>query len=198
MINALIDFTVTPEYHRNRTVYHIRVKGAKDPVAQLRKDSAYGSRRPLIAYTGQALDQRVGAVAINTASDARGVVAGEVNWRQGAIRKDSWTFSQPGLPELHGERAGAVSAVREAWPARMVLADGGGDSVFSVRLRFSAPGCEGFEITRPSGVRARYRVRVYDERVSRLLILSCVVQYNMIVDADPRKNVIDTISNPFK
>lgn len=116
----------------------------------------------------------------------------------GVLRAEEWTFAQSGLPVLHGEPAGANSALRHSFPLRMVLGNGIADSALSFRLRFRAPGSAGFEFTRLAGVRGRYAVRVHDDRLSRLLILSAVVRHCAFSDSDIRQFAVDLTSNPLK
>lgn len=197
-LDSLTDFTLLPEYHRDRTLYHVHAKTAGGAVALLRSDDIYDSGRPLQVLTGPGLDQPAGWVSWSGAKNADGTVLGKVSRKRGVVRKDAWIFAQHGLPELQGERPGVVGAMRETLPARMVLGEGLKDTALSLRLRFSAPGCDGFEFTRPPGLRAKYRVRVRDERISRLLAIACVIHYNVWEDADPRKDIIDATTNPFK
>jgi hypothetical protein len=67
-----------------------------------------------------------------------------------------------------------------------------------MHLRFSAPGCDGFEFTRLPGIKTRNKARVHDDRVSRLLVLAAILNYDFRYNADPRKEISEIISNPFK
>lgn len=199
MIESLTEFTVIPEYHGNRTAYHIHAKDGEAPVAQLRKDDAYDSPVPLQLFTGPGLDQPAGWVTSKAAMGPDRVRVGVVNLDRKVLSgKAAWTFSQDGLPELRGERVGSAGAIRENWLVRDYLTSGLADGVLSFHARFSAPGCAGFELTRPAGLKARYKVRVHDERVSRLLILACIAKYSAFTEVDPRKNLADLTYNPFK
>ncbi|WP_432003106.1 hypothetical protein [Streptomyces sioyaensis] len=39
---------------------------------------------------------------------------------------------------------------------------------------------------------------MHDPRVSRLLVLGCLAQFNRYVASDPRKNLVDLVSNPSR
>jgi hypothetical protein len=198
LIDSLTAFTVVPEYGRAQTVYRVLVDGQSTPAAVLRKDSVYDSRQPLQAYTGPELSQPAGWVSTIEAMTADRVKLGRVSLRKGsALRKDHWTFAQVGLPELTGEPVGAGAALRRS-PLRGVLGNGIADGVLSLQLHFGGPESEGFDFTRFSGVKARYGVEIHDPRVSRLLVLACVVHYNVFVDADPRQFAVDVTTNPLK
>ncbi|GAA5196418.1 hypothetical protein GCM10023322_65310 [Rugosimonospora acidiphila] len=194
MIDSLTAFTVVPEYGRSRTVYQVLVGDQSAPVAQLRKDSAYDSLRPLAAFTGPGLDQHVGWVSAFRARGVDRVEVGRVEHRGGSTWSgERWSFAQAGLPELRGEQVGLGGKLRGRLPLQGFV-----DGVLSVHLRFGAPGLNGFDLTRFSGVRARYGVEIHDPRISRLLVLACVVHYNVFQDADPRQVAIDYTSNPFR
>lgn len=199
MIDSLTEFSVVPEYHRSRTLYHVYARGSRDPVAQARVDRSPDTMRPLQVFTGPGLDQPAGWVNSLTASGPDGVKIGAIDVRRSAVRKDEWIFAQSGLPELHGKRAGVNNALRDGLPVvRDFLIGGLADAALSAHLRFSAAGCAGFEFIRQAGIRTRYKVRVHDDRVSRLLVLAAVVRFDRWDNADPRKDISEMTRNPFK
>lgn len=199
MLDSLTDFTVIPSYHRARTRFDVYAEGSRDPVAQVRGDRGPDTLRPLDVFTGPALDQAAGWVNAVLAIGPDRARIGKVAGGKRLFGKDRWVFAQNGLPELQGKRAGALGSLRDAAPiARDFLTGGVADAALSARLRFSAPGCQGFEFTRQSGIKTRYKVRVHDERVSRLLVLACVLYYDRFVNADPRREIASATANPFK
>lgn len=196
MIATLTEFAVVPEYHRSRTVYHVHADG--EPVAQARSDQAPDSLHPLEVFTGPGLDQPVGWVSFTSATGPDRVKIGQVSRRRGMLGKEKWTVTQNGLPELSGERAGVVGSLRDTALVRGVLTSGVADAALSAHLRFSGPGTEGFEFTRQPGLSTRYKVRVYDTRLSWLLVLACVLHYDHFDNADPRKEIAEISANPLK
>ncbi len=199
MIQSLTAFAVVPAYGRSRTSYDLLPEGTAAPVAQLRKDSVYDSPKPLGVFTGPGLDELQGYVTAGTAMGADRVGHGRVGHSHaGVLRGEEWTFAQPGLPVLYGEPAGANSALRHRFPLRMVLANGIFDSALSFRLRYRAPDSAGFEFIRLAGVRGRYAVRIHDDRLSRLLVLSAVVRHCTFSDSDIRQFALDLTTNPLR
>lgn len=198
MIDTLSEFTVAPEYHRDRTLYHVRRKDS-DLVAQLRADAPVRNlRNGLQVFTGPALDQPAGWVSWTEAKTPDGVPVGTIGRQNRGSRKESWIFAQADLPELSGELSGATGVLRNNWVLRDALSDNLVGGTIPLRLRFRGSGCAGFEINRSPGMRAKYRVRIHDERISRLLVLACVVRYNVGHDIDPRKDIIRLTTSPFK
>lgn len=194
MIDSLTDFTVVPEYHRYRTLYHVQAKGSRKPVAQARTD-----RHMLQVFTGPGLDQPAGWMNSGTALGPDGERIGEVDSRRGFIHGDTWTFEQNGLPVLVGARAGVVGTLRDGLPlVRDFLTSGVADMALSAHLKFSAPDCAGFEFTRQPGIKTRYTVRVHDDRVSRLLVLAAIRRFDRFDNADLRREVTEMTVNPFK
>jgi hypothetical protein len=199
VIDSLTEFTVVPEYHRSRTLYHVYSGGSRTPVAQARIDRAPDTLRPLEVFTGPGLDQPAGWVNSFSARGPDRVMIGEVNSRFGLVGKAKWVFAQDGLPEMQGKRAGVTNALRDGLPmVRDILTGGIADAALSAHLRFSGPDCPGFEFTRPPGIKTRYKVRVHDRRVSRLLVLAAILNYDFRFNADPRKDASALTSNPFK
>lgn len=197
MIDTLTEFSVIPEYQRNRTFYHVRAQHS-GTVAHLRAEVPVRDLRGgLHVLAGPGLDQPAGWIGWTEAKTASGVTVGTVGRNRGRSGKDSWIFAQAGMPELTGEFAGASGALRNSRVLRDALAGHLAGGAFPLRLRFTAPGCAGFDIDRPPGLRARYRVHVHDERVSRLLVLACVVRYNIGHDIDPRKDLVRVTTDPF-
>jgi hypothetical protein len=123
---------------------------------------------------------------------------GAVETKHRVLRPESWTFRQNGLAPLTGGPAG-VSAVRENFPLEMVLDNKWADLFLARRLRFRSPESSGFELVRGAGPRDRYRVRIHDQRVDRLLALSCVVHLARFGDSpDLLKDLAELTSNPFR
>lgn len=199
MIDSLTDFTVVPEYHRNRTLYHVYAKGTRQPVAQARVDGSPDTLHSLQVFTGPGLDQPIGWVSFVKATGPDGVRIGEVDGRRGAIGKDKWTFTQNGLPVLQGARAGVAGSLRDGLPVvRDFLTGGVADMALSAHLKFSAPDCAGFEFTRQPGIKTRYKVSVRDDRVSRLLVLAAVLRFDRFDNPDVRREISSRTANPFK
>lgn len=196
MIDSLTEFTVVPEYHRSRMLYHVHVKGAPEPVAQARADRAPGSPGLLKVFTGPGLDQPAGWVNADLAAAADRRRLGNVAGRYRAGSKGRWTFAQDGLPVLQGTRAGIVGTLRDSLPVvRDFLTGGIADAALSARLKFSAPDCAGFEFTRQPGIRTSYTVTIYDERISRLLVLAAIRNFDYHSNSDVRREAIDTVND---
>lgn len=135
MSDSLTDFTVVPEYNRSRTVYHVHVGGAREPVAQARSSRAPDSLHPLEVFTGPGLDQPAGWVSFTSAMSPDRVKIGQVSRRRGMLGKEKWAVTQNGLPELSGERAGAVGSLRDSALVRGVLTSGVADAALSALTR---------------------------------------------------------------
>jgi hypothetical protein len=199
MLESLTRFTVVPEYHRSRTLYHVHVKGTREPVAQARIERAPDTWHPFQVFTGQGLDQLAGWVSSISALGPDKAKIGEVSSRYGALGKEKWTVTQYGLPELQGGRAGVAGALRDGLPVvRGFLIGGVADAALSAHLRFSAQGCAGFEFTRQPGIRTKFRARVHDDRISGLLVLAAILNYDSLYNADLRKEISEISANPFK
>lgn len=138
MIDSLTEFTVVPGYHRSRTRYDVYAKGSRDPVAQARLDRAPDSLLPLQVFTGPGLDQPAGWVSFTTAIGPDRARIGKVEGRRDPFGKKR-TFTQNGLPVLHGTRAGVAGSMRDGLPvAREFLVGGVADMALSGHLKFSA------------------------------------------------------------
>ncbi|WP_367435259.1 hypothetical protein [Streptomyces celluloflavus] len=187
MIESLDAFTVTVEYGPSHTTFLLHPKGQREPTARMHKDSAYDARSSLRVYTGARLDEPGGYVSEFEAMTAQRVKMGTIRYRERTWRPDEWTFTQHDLGVLSGLPEGLGSTLRHSFPLRAVLDHFWGDALFSYRLRFRSPESEGFALVRLAGVRARYKVTVRDPRISRLLVLACVTQFNTYATSDPRK-----------
>ncbi|WP_329116270.1 hypothetical protein [Streptomyces sp. NBC_01465] len=167
------------------------------PAARLHKDGAYETRNPYQVHAGQDLAQLLGYVTPFAAVAPDRTEIGTVRNREGGLRKDTWTVTQHGLATFDGTPDGANSKLRHASPLRLIPFRELGDNLLSFRLRFRAPQSQGFTVTRRAGVRATYEAKIDDPRVSRLLVLACIVQLNNDT-VDPRKTAVDFTANPFK
>jgi hypothetical protein len=199
MLDLLTRFTVIPEYHRARTLYHVHVKGTREPVAQARIERAPDTLHPLEVFTGPGLDQPAGWVSFGYALAPDRTRLGNVGGRRGTIGRDKWTFAQNGLPVLHGARAGVAGTLRDSLPVvRDFLTGGVADMALSAHLKFSAPDCVGFEFTRQPGIKTRYTVRIHDARVNWLLVIAAILRFDRFDNPDVRRGISETIANPFK
>ncbi|AJT68792.1 hypothetical protein [Streptomyces chattanoogensis] len=198
MIQAPEAFTVSVEYSRNHTAFHVHTDGRQEPVARMQKDGGYDTRYPYRVYTGAGLDEFAGYVTPFAAMTAERAELGSVRHRERTLRPDDWTFTQHDLGVLTGLPEGGANKLRHGSPLRVVLDHAWGDALFSFKLRFSSAESAGFEFIRLAGVRARYRITVHDPRVSLLLILACVAQFNTYAASDPRKAAVDVTANPLK
>ncbi|MFK0293466.1 hypothetical protein ACIQU6_23710 [Streptomyces sp. NPDC090442] len=196
--DALDSFTVTVEYARSRTTFLARVNGRQDPVVRAHKETHYGGARLYTVTAGPALTQCVGYVNEWEAWLPDRAPVGSVERKSRTDGADHWTFAQRGLGELTGEPVGAANRLRLASPTRTAFDTAQVNNILSHRLRFGSDASEGFEFARPAGIRSHYEVTVHDPRVSRLLLFSCLTQFNRFVASDPRKNLVDLASNPLK
>ncbi|MEU1630863.1 hypothetical protein ABZ746_37595 [Streptomyces sp. NPDC020096] len=197
MIQSLGSFTATAKYSHSYTAFDVHADGERTPVARMYKDSAYDSPDRYSVYGGPRLDKLEGFVNPFKAMLPGHSEIGTVNRRSRSLHHDEWKFTQKDLPELRGAPTGLNSALRHSFPLNVVSGNRFADAAFSLRLRFHAPESEGFELIRLAGARARYGVKVYDDRVNRLLVLSCVAHLNTYVATDPRQVIVDLTFNPF-
>lgn len=199
MIDSLTTFTVAPKYTPARTFYRVYVKGTREPVAEVRVEPGLPLIHTFPVLTGPGLDQLAGRVNAVYAEDADGRRIGQVDKRRGVFTRTTWTFAQDGLPELRGVRAGFVGSLRDKLPVvRDFLANSLVDILLSLHLKFSAPGCPGFTFSRKPGIRTRYKVRVRDERVSRLLVLSVVLRYHESENPDLGEAIREAKAHPIE
>ncbi|MCB5908378.1 hypothetical protein [Streptomyces pinistramenti] len=198
MIQSLSSFTVTVEYARSHTTFLARVNGQREPVARMHREVHYEGSRPYTVTAGQGLAECAGFVSEWKAWLPDRTPVGTVERKSRTNSADRWTFVQHDLGELAGEPAGAGSRLRHASPLRMAFDAAQVNNVLSHRLRFRSDASEGFALSRRAGIRSGYEVTVHDPRVSRLLVFSCLAQFNRFVASDPRKNLIDLTSNPLK
>jgi hypothetical protein len=197
-MQSLDSFTVTAEYGRSHTTFLLHPEGQREPAARMHKDGAYETRYPFRVYSGVGLDELAGYVTEFAAMTAERVEVGTVRHRERTLRPDDWMFTQHDLGVLCGLPEGSGSRLRHSSPLRMVLGHSWGDALFSYRLRFRSAESAGFAFARLAGVRARYTVTVHDPRVSRLLVLACVTQFNTYAATDPRKSAVDLTANPLR
>ncbi len=197
MIQSLGLFTITAQYGHSYTTLDVHADGKRTPVARMHKDSAYDSWDRYSVHSGSGLDKLEGFVDPYKAMLPGHSQIGTVDRRSRSLFHDEWTFSQRGLPELRGGPAGLNSALRHSFPLNVVSGNRFADAAFSLRLRFRARESEGFELARLAGARARYRVKIYDDRVNRLLVVTCVAHLNTYVATDPRQMIVDMTFNPF-
>ncbi|MEU9113286.1 hypothetical protein AB0D04_16265 [Streptomyces sp. NPDC048483] len=198
MIQSLGSFTVSVEYARAHTTFLVKVDGQREPVARMHREVHYEGVRPYTVTAGPGLTECVGYVNEWKALLPDRTTVGTVERKSRTNGADRWTFAQHDLGELAGEPAGAGSRLRHASPLRMAFDAAQVNNVLSHRLRFRSDESAGFEFSRPAGIRSSYVVTVHDPRVSRLLVLSCLAQFNRYVASDPRKNLVDLVSNPLK
>jgi hypothetical protein len=184
-LDALDDFTVFIDYGRAHTTFNIHADGGHDPVARMHKDAAHDTGHPYRVCTGPEFDCLAGYVTPFSAMSADNAEIGTVRLNERVVRHDEWTVTQHGLGALTGLPAGLNSRLRHGSPLRLIPRQDLADVLFSVRLRFRGPQSPGFELARRAGVRARYAVRIHDPRISRLLVLACVLQFNTYASADP-------------
>ncbi|MFE6686381.1 hypothetical protein ACFVFQ_07855 [Streptomyces sp. NPDC057743] len=195
---ALNSFTVTVEYARSHTTFLARVNGRQDPVVRAHKETHYEGARPYTVTAGQALAECVGYVNEWKAWLPDRTPVGSVERKSRTSGADRWTFAQHGLGELTGGPVGAGNRLRLASPARMAFDAAQVNNILSHRLRFRSHASEGFEFSRPAGIRSNYEVTVHDPHISRLLLFACLTQFNRFVASDPRKSLVDLTSNPLK
>jgi hypothetical protein len=195
MIQSLGSFTVTVKYGHSYTTFEVHADGEHTPVARMHKDSTYDSGDRYSVYSGPRLDKLEGFVNPFKAMLPGHSEIGTVDVRSRSLSYDYWTFAQKGLPELRGVPAGLNSALRHSFPLKIVSGNRFADAIFSLRLRFRTPQSAGFELIRLVGARARYAVKIYDDRVNRLLVLSCVAHLNTYIAMDPRQFVVDLTFN---
>lgn len=198
MIQTLDEFTCVPEFGRKETTFDVHVKGQKAPVARVRKDGVTDSLRPYVVVDGPQLDQRIGWVNSVQALNAEGTVVGEVSRRSRHYAEDDLSVTQAGLPVLEGRPEGVQTRVTRSFPMNVVLGNVGAGYVLATRLRFSAPGCEGFSVARPQGVKSRYTVTIHDQRINRLVPLTCILYIARNLTGDVRQGWANLTSNPFK
>ncbi|WP_274917845.1 hypothetical protein [Streptomyces sp. WZ-12] len=196
--NALNSFTVTVEYAHSHTTFLARVKDRQDPVVRAHKETHYDGARPYTVTTGQALTECVGYINEWQAWLPDRTPVGSVERKSPTHGADRWTFAQRDLGELTGEPVGAGSLLRLDSPVRMAFDIAQVNDILPHCLRFGSDASEGFEVSRPAGIRSNYEVTVHDPRISRLLLFSCLTQFNRFVASDPRKNLVDLASNPLK
>ncbi|RXS85658.1 hypothetical protein EST92_07610 [Streptomyces sp. TM32] len=198
MIESLNSFTVSVEYARAHTTFLVRADGQREPAARVHREVHYEGLRPYTVTAGPGLTECVGHLNEWKAWLPDRTLVGTVEHSRRTNSADRWTFAQHDLGELTGAPVGAGSRLRHASPLRMAFDAVQVNNVLSHRLRFRSHESEGFELSRPAGVRSGYEVTVHDPRVSRLLVLACLVQFNRYVASDPRKNLVDLVSNPLK
>lgn len=210
MIQSLDSFTVSVDYGRKHTTFHVCVDGQHAPVVQMRKRGVYDSRYRYSVYAGPQLDELVGFVSnVGTEASDGQVKLGRVDHRSGGLLgKDQWTFAQTDLPVLTGMPKGFSGKLRDSRARSLAeclspsIIPAIASSVFDVStsrcLLFSAQESTGFELIRRAGLRSRYAVKIHDDRINRLLVLACVVHYDTFCTRDPRQAIADWTSNPLR
>lgn len=198
MIQSLNSFTVHPHYGRSSTTFDICLDRGRAPVVRAHKDGAYDGVRQYEVHAGPELDQLIGYVASFDAWSVGRSQLGEVRHRFRILHHTQWIFAQKGLGELVGEPVGVSSRLRRGSSLSTILDNPATDVVFSSRFHFRSPESAGFELTRLRGLRARYAVKVCDDRVDRLLVLACVVHFARFSTEDVRQAIVDLASNPFR
>jgi hypothetical protein len=198
MMQSLTEFTCVPDFGRKQTTFDVHVAGESAPVARVRKDGVTDSLRPYAVFDGPQLDHQVGWVNSSQALTAEGAVIGEVSRRSRTYAEDDVSVSHAGLPPLGARPEGVPTRVTRTFPMNVVLGNVGAGYVLGTRLRFSGPGCEGFSIARRQGVKSRYTVTVHDQRIDRLVPLSCVLYMARNLSGDLRQEWSNRTSNPFK
>ncbi|MFF4038299.1 hypothetical protein [Streptomyces sp. NPDC001816] len=78
---------------------------------------------------------------------------------------------------MTGESVGVGTKLRRDSRLGNRFAVPASEFAFTTRLDFRSPESAGFELTRLRGVRARCTATIHDDRVNRLLILACVVNF---------------------
>ncbi|MEV5511100.1 hypothetical protein [Streptomyces orinoci] len=193
MIQKFNAFTVIPKYRRSQTAFDVHVDGVRAPVARARKDSSFGSLSRYTVHSEPQLEFEGFVTPFKATIPGSGEV-GSVDHRVPILGKTQWIFAQKNMPELRGVPSGINSTVRHTFPISIVGDNSLLDAVFSFRLHFRAPESDGFELTRLAGARARFRVKVHDDRVSRLLILCSVVHFARYATADPVEYAVSLTS----
>ncbi|WP_042407799.1 hypothetical protein [Streptacidiphilus carbonis] len=183
-LDTLDSFNVRFEFRQNETTWTVCAGKMDEPLARLHKQGAVNSIKPYEVYGGPGLDELLGRVAISIALGPDGTRLGTVSRRAqdglegGPLTDEEWTFTQEGLGALRGTPLGLGSRARHTYVVSNVIDNGLTDVLLEHRLRYRAPDSEGFELTRRSGVRSRYDVRIHDPRVSRLLVLAAVAYFD--------------------
>jgi hypothetical protein len=198
VIESFDEFTCVPEFKRKETTFDLHVKGQSAPVARVRKDGVTDSLRPYQVYEGPQLDQRVGLVSSHQAWDAEGTVVGEIARQSRTYAEDDLSLTHVGLPVLQGRPEGVQTRVTRSFPLNIVTGNVGAGYVLASRYRFSAPGCEGFSVGRKPGVKSRYTVKIHDQRINRLVPLTCLLYIARNLAGDVRQGLSNLTSNPFK
>lgn len=203
-IQHLDSFDVTFEFHRNETTWTIRTGGRDAPVARLHKQAAVNSVKPFEVHGGPGLDRLLGHVAIGIALGPDGARIGTVAHQTlgglegGLLTDELWLFRQQDLGVLEGRPVGLGSRARHAFGVGSLVDNGVTDVFLEHRLRYSNADTDGFELTRRSGLRSRYDVRIDDPRVNRLLVLSAVAYFDELHgDSDVRK-LLPSIGGLFR
>lgn len=207
-LERLTSFDVVPHYERKRTSYAI-VDPEGQTVAEMRKDTGYMAGGSLKLFVGSELDRhvgwineifavgpdgaRLGMVGVNGPDDASdhtpgvlrffgfGMGAGEeLSFRTGFV------FEQVGLPAMEARPADPVRRVLPNLLRGFVP----GEAV-AERIRFSAPGSDGFELYRPAGLQPTYSITIHDDRVSRILVLSVILRVSQDESWNPKQLLVD-------
>lgn len=206
-LQQLRAFDVRFEYGLRRTVWLVRAHGApraagpSGPVAKVAKEADPESRRPYRVFEGPALDRPVGTVSQAVALDAEGFEIGRIHVeseRRLLADDQIWTFTQAGLDPLHGTPRGLASRARHNAVVGEALENGLTDLLSAHRMRFRAPGSEGFELTRRAGVHSRYRVAVHDDQVNRLLVLACIARFDSEYGTTDVRKLLPSVVGLFR
>ena len=204
MIRTLDAFGVAFEFRRTETIWTVRAKGQDAPVARVYKQGAVNSAKPYEVYGGPGLDELLGRIAHVFAVRPDGTRIGTVarnargGFDGGLLTDEEWLFAQEGREVLTGKPVGLGSRARHAYVVGGVLDNGLTDVLLEHNLRYRGAESAGFELSRRSGVRSRYDVRIHDPAVDRLLVLSAVGHFDLEHgDSDVRK-LLPSIGGLFR
>lgn len=181
--------TVRTRHRRRATTFTVRSN--RKPWARLHKDEAFHGDQTLTVTVGPELDKLAGWVGSSWALAPDQSRLGFIDFHESSVRRQNWTFEQPGLPPLTGATAGRATTARYGRALGWLPLIRAMDTLFGYHVRFTAPGCAGFDLfRRPGPLRPRYRLEFHDVRVSPLLALATVVHYDRHLDATPRKKLL--------
>lgn len=197
VLQALQEFTVSVDYGRSHTTFHVR-GGKGTPAIRVHKDFAHHALPEYRVFAEEHPEAVLGFIATRTAFTADRRPIGEVRRQSRHLQSDRWSVIQHDLGELTGQPKGINSKLRRAPVVEDFLGRPGVDALLSVQLRFSGPQSNGFDFSRKAGVRAEYAIDIRDQRVDRLLVLAWVVHFNEDCSVDPRKTAVDLTTNPFQ
>lgn len=204
----LTEFEVRGHFSRTTTVYEVSVRAQvmARAIRPASADSAQAFRLFSAREDGARGDdpagdegELVGVLSAYGAHDATATRVGKVNHHVSmGTEKHSFAFHQFSLGELAGEPVGIGSKLGYRSALRFVPLADTVAGLAPLRLHYRGTGSPGFDLTRAGGLGSEYRLAVHDPRISRLLVVACVINLDLDVNVNPRIEVAKALSNPFE